>query len=80
MANIIDILRSPMYAGQDAHNPGGFYLVKRVDHVGAGRPFALVAIGLEVSQHGTYNVKSAYTIKQQDIDSRRLKGALKVLF
>jgi len=33
-----------------------------------------------MSSHGTYNVKSAYTIKQQDVDSRRLRGALKVLF
>ncbi len=80
MANIIEIMRSPTYAGQDASNPNGFYLVRRVEAAIAGREFALVAIGLELSRHGTYNVKSAYTIKQTDIDSRRLKGALKVLF
>lgn len=79
MANLIDILRTPMYAGQDAKNGNGFYLVKRVEPV-ADREFALVAINLELSPHGTYNVKSAYTIKQQDIDSRRINGALKVLF
>lgn len=78
-ANIIDILRSPTYAGQDAQNPNGFYLVKRIEQPVQGREFALIAISLEVSQFGTYNVKSAYTIKQQDVDSRRLKGALKVL-
>lgn len=80
MANIVDILRSPTYAGQDAHNGKGFYLVRRIEAVVAGREFALVAIALELSQHGTYNVKSAYTIKQQDVDSRRLKGALKSLY
>lgn len=80
MANIIEILRSPTYAGQDAHNPKGFYLVRRIELPVQGREFALVAIALELSDHGTYNVKSAYTIKQQDVDSRRLKGALKVLF
>lgn len=80
MANIIDILRSPTYAGQDAHNPRGFYLVRRIELPVREREFALVAIALELSVHGTYNVKSAYTIKQQDVDSRRLKGALKVLF
>jgi len=80
MGNLIEILRSPTYAGQDAHNANGFYLVKRVDAPTSGREFALVAIGLEMSSHGTYNVKSAYTIKQQDVDSRRLRGALKVLF
>lgn len=80
MANIIDILRSPTYAGQDAHNPRGFYLVRRIELPVRDREFVLVAISLELSVHGTYNVKSAYTIKQQDVDSRRLKGALKVLF
>lgn len=80
IANIIDILTAPMYAGRDAHNPDGCYLVKKVQTPVAGREFALVAIGLELSRHGTYNVKSAYTIKQQDIDSRRLKGAIRKLF
>jgi len=79
MGHLIDILRAPTYAGQDAKNGNGFYLVKRVEPV-ADREFALVAINLELSSHGTYNVKSAYTIKQQDVDSRRLNGALKMLF
>jgi hypothetical protein len=80
MANLIDILRSPSYAGQDAHNPKGFYLVKRVETPVNGREFVLVAIGLELSAFGTYNVKSAYTMKQGQVNSRRLKGALKVLY
>ena len=80
MANLIDILRSPTYAGQDAHNGNGFYLVKRIAVGSIDREFALVAIALELSQHGTYNVKSAYTIKQADVDSRRLKGVLKRLY
>lgn len=79
IANIIDILRAPMYAGQDPKHAHGFYLVKCVEPV-ADREFALVAISLELSQHGTYNVKSAYTIKQQDVDSRRVNGALKILY
>ena len=79
MANIIDILRSPAYAGQDAKNGSGFYLVKRVRPV-ADREFVLIAIGLELSPHGNYNVKSAYTIKQRDVDSRRINGALKKLY
>ena len=79
MANIIDILRSPTYAGQDARHGSGFYIVRQV----SGHPtkdFAMVAIALEMSVHGSYNVKSAYTISQDDVDSRRLKGALKVLY
>jgi hypothetical protein len=80
MANLIDILRSPTYVGQDPQHGGGFYLVKRVMPGVEGRDFALVAIAMEISPHGTYNVKSAYTIKQQTVDSRRLTGSLKVLF
>lgn len=80
MAHLIDILRSPTYAGQDAHSGSGFYLVRKVEPGVDGREFALVAIALELNQFGTYNVKSAYTIKQTDVDSRRLKGALKPLY
>lgn len=80
MANIIDILRSPTYAGQDPHHGRGFYLVKRIEPGVAGRDFALVAIALEPSEHGTYNVKSAYTIKHEQVESRRSNGALKILF
>jgi phage-Barnase-EndoU-ColicinE5/D-RelE like nuclease3 len=79
-ANIVEILRSPTYAGQDARGGNGFYLVKRVTPGVGAREFALVAIALEQNQHGSYNVKSAYLIKQNDIDSRRLKGALKILY
>lgn len=80
LANLIDILRAPTYAGQDPHAGSGFYLVKRIEPGVAGRDFALVAIALERSKHGTYNVKSAYTIKQSTVDSRRMNGALKVLY
>ncbi len=80
MAHLIDILRSPTYAGQDPRHGDAFYLVKRVEPGVNDRDFALVAISLERSQHGTYNVRSAYTIKQADVDSRRLNGALKRLY
>ncbi|MEK6542690.1 MAG: hypothetical protein AABZ45_11305 [Pseudomonadota bacterium] len=79
-ANIIDILRSPTYAGQDARGGNGFYLVKRIEPGVGTREFALVAIALEQNRHGSYNVKSAYLIKQSHIDSRRLNGALKTLY
>jgi hypothetical protein len=79
-ANIVDILTAPTYAGQDPKNGEGFYLVKRIHPPVADGEFALVAIALELNQHGTYNVKSAYIIKQLDVDSRRLRGALKRLY
>lgn len=79
-ANLIDILRSPTYAGQDVRKGSGFYLVKRVDPAVEGRRHALVAIALEPNMHGTYNVKSAYLIKENDVEKRRQRGVLKLLY
>lgn len=76
MANFIDIVRAPTFVGQDPKHGKNFYLVKRIiiaDETG----FALVAIGFERSAHGTYNVRSAYLIDQDDVDRRRLRGSLK---
>lgn len=75
IANIVDIIRSPTWIGQDPAHGGNFYVVKRL-LIGSSDPeFALVAIGLEVSAHGTYNVRSAYGISQEDVDRRRLNGS-----
>lgn len=76
MANIIDIIRSPTWVGQDPQHGSNFYLVSRLP-TGVDPDVVLVAIGLELSAHGTYNVRSAYTISQQDVDNRRLRGSLK---
>jgi hypothetical protein len=75
MANIIDIIRSPAWVGQDPKHGENFYLVRRVQKDGDSAPI-LVAIGLEVSRHGTYNVRSAYAISEEDVLSRRLRGSL----
>lgn len=77
-AHIVDIVRSPTWIGQDPQHGRNFYLVKRI--VGeAETDIVLVAVGLELSLHGTYNVRSAYRIDQQDVDSRRLRGSLHAL-
>jgi len=78
-ANLIDVLRNPQYVGQDAKHGSNFYLVRHVP-VSDEREYVLIAIGLEMTQYGTYSVKSAYSISQRDVDSRRLNGALKVLY
>jgi hypothetical protein len=76
MANFIDIVRSPTFAGQDPKHGENFYLVKRIptddenEHV-------LVAIGLTLTPHGTYSVRTAYRINQDDIDRRRQRQSLK---
>jgi hypothetical protein len=75
-AHIVDILRTPTWVGQDARHGRNFYVVKRLT-VGAAADIILVAIALQLSDKGTYNVRSAYRIDQADVDSRRLRGALK---
>ncbi len=77
-ANIIDIIRNPTMVGQDPQHGENFYLVKKVP-ADEGEGFSMVAIGLEPSQFGNYNVRTAYIISQDDIDTRRLRGSLKSL-
>lgn len=77
-ANIIDIIREPSMVGQDPQHGENFYLVKKVPE-NDGDGFSLIAIGLEVSKFGTYNVRTAYIINQDDVDTRRLRGSLKSL-
>lgn len=79
MANIIDIIRSPTWAGQDPQHGSNFYLVKRIP-AGTDSIPVLVAIALEVSEFGTYNVRSAYAISQEDVLTRRLRGSLHPLY
>lgn len=76
-ANIIDIVTSPTWVGQDPKHAENFYLVRRV--LQGKEDAVLVAIGLEPSAYGTYNVRTAYSIREDDILTRRLKGSLHVL-
>jgi phage-Barnase-EndoU-ColicinE5/D-RelE like nuclease3 len=78
MANFVEIVRSPTFVGQDPKHGENFDLVKRVPNEGQSN-FILVAIGLTLSEHGTFNVRTAYRISQADIDMRRLRGSLKQL-
>lgn len=75
-ANITDIIREPMWVGQDPKHANNIYLIRRLP-VEDNLPVALVAIGLEMTEFGTYNVRSAYRIKQRDVDSRIIRGSLK---
>lgn len=77
-AHMIDIIREPTMVGQDSGHGRNFYLVKRIID-DEGKEFGLIALGLELSIYGTYNVRSAYRISQKDVMSRRLKGALKTI-
>jgi hypothetical protein len=77
-AHMIDIIREPTLVGQDPAHGRNFYLVKRIVD-DEGKEFGMIALGLEVSSFGTYNVRSAYRISQEDVNGRRLRGSLKSL-
>ena len=75
MDNFAEIIGSPTFVGQDPKHGENFYVVKRIpgpllnEHV-------LVAIGLTINTSGTYNVRTAYRIKPEDVDRRRLRKSL----
>lgn len=75
-SNIIEIIREPTWVGQDAKHGANIYLIRRLS-VEDDLPAALIAIGLEMTEYGTYSVRSAYRIKQEDVDTRILHGSLK---
>lgn len=77
-ANIIDIITNPTWVGQDPRHGDNFYLVRRTPQEGADA--VLIAIGLEVNEFGTYNVRTAYAIGEEDILTRRLRGSLHPLY
>lgn len=74
-ANIVDIITDPTWVGQDPKHGENIYLIRNLPV--SGDEFALVAVGLEITEYGTYSVRSAYRIKREDIDTRILRGSLK---
>ncbi len=76
MANIIDIVREPTWVGQDPKHGNNFYLVRRIAVGPDQTEMVLVAIGFELSPHGTYSVRTGYLISEEDVTKRRLRGSL----
>ena len=76
MAALPTAIAAPSYIGQAPHHGGNFELVRRV-HGLRGRVL-LVAVGLEPDGRGDYRVRSAYLIDEADVDSRRLRGRLRL--
>jgi len=71
------LISNPQYIGLDTRHKGNFNLICR--HSNDEPVRVLVAIGVERTKYGTYNLKSAYRIKQKDIDSRRNKRTLLIV-
>jgi hypothetical protein len=69
------LLVSPDYVGEQHKKSDSFYLVTRVPVDGG----VLMAISLEMTEYGTYNLRSAYSIKQTTIDNRRDAGNLHII-
>lgn len=78
MANMIDIITAPTWAGQDPKHAENFYLVRRVTQMQADA--VMIAIGLEPNEHGAFNIRTAYAINEDDILTRRLRGSLHALY
>ena len=70
------IIDDPAYVGQRPGRTDNFYLVRRVRDEGRA---ILVAIGIQQNRYGTYNVRSAYTISEADIQRYRQAGHLHIL-
>lgn len=71
------LLASPQYIGIDTKHKNNFNLIRR--HSLTEPKAILIAIGFEYTEYGTYNLRSAYRIKQSDIDNRRNKRLLQIV-
>jgi hypothetical protein len=69
------VVEKPSYMGDDFKNPGKIELVTKIAALGSG---LLVAIVVELDEHGRYNVSSLYPIGGKKIENRRQSGHLKI--
>jgi phage-Barnase-EndoU-ColicinE5/D-RelE like nuclease3 len=68
------VVANPLYLGDDARNRDKIEFISRLPGQQGG---LLVAVEVCRDVHGKYNVCSIYTVKQSQIEARRLKGYLK---
>jgi hypothetical protein len=68
LQHLLAAISDPTYIGQSPKQRSNFEMVKRVAGSGA---FVLIAIGLETDDYGEYRVRSAYTIKPEQVNERR---------
>ncbi|BDW99490.1 hypothetical protein [Maricaulis maris] len=73
VANLGLVIEDPGYIGQKPGNADNFYLVRNVPGLDSS---VLVAIGIRLNKHGTYNLRSAYTVSHTDIQRYRAAGHL----
>ncbi len=74
---IFEIVAAPLYVGQDPKHSADFYIVRAMPP-GSPNPHGLVAIGFERNAFGSYNVRTAYSISQATVDTRRQAKRLHV--
>jgi len=68
---------APTFIGQSPGHSRNFEMVRRVAR--ADGSAVLVAIGLDRDERGDYRVRSCYLIEAEKVESRRLKGHLKLV-
>ncbi|MBI1263770.1 MAG: hypothetical protein GC187_03435 [Alphaproteobacteria bacterium] len=68
-----EVISRPAYVGQKPGISDNFYVVRNLRDVSSP---ILVAVGIELSTFGSYNLRSAYCISKEDVDRYRQSGHL----
>ena len=75
MPHAAQIIRDPLYMGDDFKNPGNIEFVGRIPAVGES---ILIAICIEPDDQGRYNVCSIYPIAEATVQARLKKNRLSI--
>lgn len=76
LPHIAEVVREPLYVGDDFRNAGKIELIGRV----AGWPrFALVAVSVRLNEAGAYEVASFYFVSAAKIEARKAAGYLRIM-
>lgn len=77
------VILNPTLIGQSPRHSSSFEMVKRLriierDENGSTTMefYSLLALSLELDQHGDYRVESGYSLKEEQVTQRRLSGHL----
>jgi hypothetical protein len=75
LPHIAQIIAFPLYIGDDFKNSGKIELIGRIPVLGT---HVLIAVNTQLDKKGRYKVSSFYSIKPQQVESRKAKGYLKI--
>lgn len=73
LPHVAQVVARPLYIGDDLKNPNKMELVSKIPALGMG---LLIAVNLEMDEHGRYQIHSFYPISEKKIQSRLAKNHL----